>query len=126
MRLASRLVLFPLVLAPPSASAQFESVKASIQRKLTEDGVPSLGVAVARNGKIVWEAGYGWADREKRIPATEHTMYSLASISKPITATGLMLLVERGQVDLDRPINDYLGGPIRSRLRPSFPELETR
>jgi CubicO group peptidase (beta-lactamase class C family) len=91
------------------ASAQFEPIKASIQRKLTEDGVPSLAVAVARNGKIVWEGGYGWADREKRIPATEHTMYSLASISKPITATGLMLLVERGQVDLDKPVNDYLG-----------------
>ncbi len=97
-----------LVLAPP-ASGQFEAVKATIQRKLTDGGVPSLAVAVARNGKIVWEAGYGWADREKRIPSTEHTMYSLASISKPITATGLMVLVERGQVDLDRPINDYLG-----------------
>jgi CubicO group peptidase (beta-lactamase class C family) len=36
-------------------------------------------------------------------------MYSLASISKPITATGLMLLVERGKVQLDRPANDYLG-----------------
>ena len=114
MRPVRRSVAFPgallaLVLTPPAASAQFETVKASIQRKLTEDGVPSLAVAVARNGKIVWEAGYGWADREKRVPATEHTMYSLASISKPITATGLMLLVQRGQVDLDRPINDYLG-----------------
>ena len=93
----------------PTAAAQFDAVKTSIQRKLTEAGIPSLAVAVARNGKIVWEAAYGWADREKRIPATEHTMYSLASISKPITATGLMVLVERGQVDLDRPINDYLG-----------------
>ena len=36
-------------------------------------------------------------------------MYSLASISKPITITGLMVLVERGLIDLDRPINDYLG-----------------
>ena len=62
--------LLALVLAPP-ATAQFEAVKARIQRKLTEGGVPSLAVAVARNGKIVWEAGYGWADREKRIPATE-------------------------------------------------------
>jgi len=91
------------------AAAQFEGVKASIQKKLTEDGVPSLAVAVARGGKIIWEEGFGWADRAGRIPATEHTMYSLASISKPITATGLMVLVERGQVDLDKPINDYLG-----------------
>src|SRR5689334_12015743 len=105
MRLVTRPAAFTLALLALGrtslASAQFETVKASIQRKLTDEAIPSLAVAVARNGKIIWEGGYGWADREKRIPASEHTMYSLASISKPITATGLMLLVQRGQVDLD-------------------------
>jgi CubicO group peptidase (beta-lactamase class C family) len=96
------------LLASPAA-AQFEEVRAEIERKLVEQDVPSLAVAVARDGKIIWEEGFGWADREKRIPATEHTMYSLASISKPITATGLMVLVERGLVDLDGPTDDYLG-----------------
>lgn len=91
------------------ASAQFEAARARIQRALVEGGVPSIAVAVARDGRIIWEEGFGWADRESRIPATEHTMYSLASISKPITTTGLMVLVERGEIDLDRPINDYLG-----------------
>ena len=66
-------------------------------------------VAVARDGEILWEEGFGLADREKNIPATPHTMYPLASISKPLTATGLMVLVERGLVNLDSPINDYLG-----------------
>ena len=98
-----------LAIAPAAALAQFDAVKASIPRRLIEANVPSVAVAVARNGKIVWEAGYGLADREKKTPATAHTMYSLASISKPITATGLMVLVERGKVNLDRPINEYLG-----------------
>jgi CubicO group peptidase (beta-lactamase class C family) len=49
------------------------------------------------------------ADRERMVPATQHTMYSLASISKPITATALMKLVERGRIQLDRPVNEYLG-----------------
>src|SRR5437762_2824051 len=40
------------------------------------------------------EQGFGWADRARRIPADEHTLYSLASISKPFTATALMTLVE--------------------------------
>ena len=44
-----------------------------------------------------------------REAATPQTMYSLASISKPITATGLMTLVERGAIDLDKPANEYLG-----------------
>jgi CubicO group peptidase (beta-lactamase class C family) len=87
----------------------FDPIRQMIRARLVEQGVPSLAVAVARDGKILWEEGFGWADRERRVPATEHTMYSLASISKPITATGLMVLAEQGKLDLDRPINEYLG-----------------
>jgi CubicO group peptidase (beta-lactamase class C family) len=43
------------------------------------------------------------------VRATEHTLYHLASTSKPVTATGLMVVSEQGKIDLDRPINDYLG-----------------
>ncbi|WP_419862187.1 serine hydrolase domain-containing protein [Candidatus Palauibacter sp.] len=87
----------------------FSPVRSEIQSALVAWDQPSMAVAVAVGGEVVWEEGFGWADRERRIPATEHTMYSLASISKPITATGLMILVERGLVDLDAPANDYLG-----------------
>ena len=87
----------------------FASVRDEIRRALVAWDQPSMAVAVARGGEVVWEEGFGWADRERRVPATEHTMYSLASISKPITATGLMILVERGFIDLDAPANDYLG-----------------
>jgi CubicO group peptidase (beta-lactamase class C family) len=92
----------------------FAPVRAFIQAELVANSLPSLAVAVARAGAIVWEEGFGWADRERREPATPHTLYSLASISKPLTATGLMVLRERGLIDLDRPIDDYLG---EARLR---------
>ena len=88
---------------------QFNGVRELIRARLVEFSVPSLAVAVAQNGKILWEEGFGWGDRENRFPANEHTMYSLASISKPITATGLMIFKERGKLLLDRPVNDYLG-----------------
>ena len=88
---------------------QFEPVRQRIAKALADTNVPSIAVAVARDGKIIWEQGFGWADRENRVPASEHTLYSLASISKPITATGLMVLKERGKIDLDKPVNDYLG-----------------
>lgn len=87
----------------------FNSIRNLIRAKLVELVAPSLAVAVAQDGKIIWEEGFGWADRENRMAANEHTMYSLASISKPITATGIMVLKEGGKLDLDRPINDYLG-----------------
>ncbi len=63
------------------------------------------------------EESFGWADRDKRIPATPNTMYSLASISKTMTGTALMTLAQAGKVDLDRPINDYLkDARIRARI----------
>lgn len=76
---------------------------------MEERGLPSVAVAVAKDGEILWEEGFGWADRERRIAASPHTLYSLASISKPITATGIMRLVEEGKIALDRPANEYLG-----------------
>jgi CubicO group peptidase (beta-lactamase class C family) len=107
------MLLAALLLVQPAAAQRrndpFAAVRALARSAVTDSGVPSLAIAVARGGRVLWEEGFGWADREQRIPATEHTTYSLASISKPITATGLMILVERGKVQLNRPANDYLG-----------------
>src|SRR5580692_8526608 len=69
------------------AADQFEPIRRSIEQHLIERRVPSIAVAVAKGDRILWEQGFGWADREGRIPATAHTMYSLASVSKPLTAT---------------------------------------
>jgi len=87
----------------------FAPVRSKILESLKRKKIASISVAVARDGKIIWEEAFGWANREKQVKATPHTMYSLASISKPITATGLMVLVERGLVDLNQPANTYLG-----------------
>jgi CubicO group peptidase (beta-lactamase class C family) len=95
-----------------SAPYNFDSVRIYVRNamKRKKDRIfPSLAIAVAKDGKIIWEEGFGWADVKKKIRATPDTMYSLASISKPVTATGVLKLVQEGKVDLDRPINDYLG-----------------
>jgi CubicO group peptidase (beta-lactamase class C family) len=102
---------------PGTLPTSLEPVRDLIRHELVERSIPSLAVAVARDGQWMWQEGFGWADRERRLAASEHTMYSLASITKPITATALMLLVERGQIDLDQPVNAYLGdAPLRSRV----------
>ena len=86
---------------------------------MTERSVPSVVVVVGRDGEALWEEGFGWADREKRIPATEHVAYSVASVSKPLTATAIMTLVESGRLGLDRPANDHLGSAkLVSRVAP--------
>jgi len=103
----------------------FAEVENRIRREMTESCIPSLAVAVARNGEILWEGAFGWADREKRIPATPHTMYSQASVSKPMTATGLMVLAEQGKLDLDAPVNRYLSRDSQLKVWIGDPEQVT-
>lgn len=93
----------------PDSPDRLKKMRSRIEAILDSTKVTSIAVAVAVNGKIVWEEGFGWTNREENVKATQHTMYHLASISKSFTATGLMVLVERGLIDLNRPANDYLG-----------------
>jgi CubicO group peptidase (beta-lactamase class C family) len=94
----------------PAADAhRFDQMRKAVDFARMRAGVSGVSVAIAQNGKIVWEEGFGYADREKKVPADRDTLYSLASITKPITATALMTLVQQGKVDLDKPVNDYLG-----------------
>jgi CubicO group peptidase (beta-lactamase class C family) len=110
--------------AAPRGADPFDPVRDVARQALRDEQVPSIAVAVARDGKVIWEEAFGWADREHRIAATPHTLYSLASVTKPLTATGLMVLQERGLVDLDRPINDYLG-TAKVRVRVGDPARAT-
>lgn len=87
---------------------RFEPARDEVREVMHQQNVPSIAVSVAHQEKIVWEEAFGYADAEQRIPALTHTPYSLASILKPVTATALVL-VERGVVDLDKPIDDCLG-----------------
>ncbi len=106
------LLAFLPALARAQAAAKpdaWTSVRDTIRVAMSELGLPSVSVAVAQRGKIVWEEAFGWADRERMYRATPNTMYSLASISKPFTATALMILVQRGKVNLDSAANAYLG-----------------
>ena len=101
----------------PCRADEFDNVRDRVRQYIDKEGVPSISIAVVKGDEIVWEEGFGSADVENRVRATPHTAYMLASGSKPITATILMLLAERERVDLDRPANDYLGeNKIRSRL----------
>ncbi|HMD96967.1 MAG TPA: serine hydrolase domain-containing protein [Terriglobia bacterium] len=58
--------------------------------------------------EIVWAQGFGYADPKKKTPATAETVYRVGSVSKLFTAIGVMQLVERGQLNLDAPIEKVL------------------
>ncbi len=104
--------------AVPTAMAadRFDGVRDYIRQRIDHGQTPSAAVAVIEDGRIVWEQGFGKADRERGIAASENTPYLLASVSKPIMATALMLLAQDQRLDLDAPVNDYLGdAPLIAR-----------
>ncbi|KGQ19271.1 Beta-lactamase [Lysobacter dokdonensis DS-58] len=97
---------FTAIAATPDPYA---AIKADIGREIAAGRLTGVSIAVVKDGRIVHEDGFGWADREARTPATPHSAFSIASSTKPFTTTALMVLAADGKVDLDRPANDYLG-----------------
>jgi CubicO group peptidase (beta-lactamase class C family) len=93
--------------------AQMET---TISRFMAANSIPGVSVAIVENGAQEWSAGFGTADLETFVPATTHTLYRLASISKSITATAALLLWQQGKLDLDAPVQKYC---------PAFPQKET-
>jgi len=75
---------------------------------LLAENLPGLSVAVALDGEIVWTEGFGWADLEDRMPVTPRSQFRLGSVSKTLTAAALVLLHERGRIDLDVPVQTYV------------------
>ena len=86
----------------------FESVRSLIFQAIAHGKATGVAVAVAHGGSIVWEEGFGWANREAGLKATARTPFTLASITKPFTATTLMTMAAEGKLLLDDPANKYL------------------
>lgn len=97
---------------PPQAQTRtaLPDIPAFVQRldalRQAED-IPGLSVAVLKNQAIVLAVGLGYADVERRIPATADTPYNIAAVTKPISAVVALRLVEAGVLELDRPMVDY-------------------
>lgn len=88
----------------------FDTIGDRMRTLLAHDRSPSVAVAVGRGDEIVFEQASGFADFDERRAASPETAYLLASVTKPIAATCICLLAERGAIDLDGPIEDHLGG----------------
>lgn len=93
-----------------------ERVGARMPALLKAHRVPGAAVALVQDGRVVWAQGFGFADREQGIPAGPDTVFQVASISKSVTAWGVMHLAEAGRIDLEAPAERYLS---RWRFPPS-------
>lgn len=70
--------------------------------------IPGLAAIVVQDGQAVWQRVFGWADVEQRIPVSPSTPFSIASLTKTMTAIVLMQSVREGLVGLDDPMTQYI------------------
>lgn len=95
-----------------SAAAEWEAGLDAVMAAFMEPRkVPGGSLAVAKNGRLVFAKGYGWADPGTQEPVTPATRFRIASISKPLTALAILKLVEAGKLSLDAPMLDFFPGP---------------
>ena len=102
-------LLGSLFICAQSAALEGPRPDEELEAIVASGDVPGVSVAVAKDGRILWEKGSGWADVENRVRATERTPFFIASVTKSITATAVVQLQKRGKLQLDTAANDYLG-----------------
>jgi CubicO group peptidase (beta-lactamase class C family) len=95
--------------AGPVAQRVLDGVRARISQGLAQGESTGVAVAVASGDRIVWEEGFGWADREQERRVAPHSPFSLQSLTKPFTATLLATFAAEGMLGLDQHANRYLG-----------------
>lgn len=91
-----------------SISVYADKIDDRVQAIMTERHIPGAAIAVIKSGRVVRVKGYGVASLEFNVPVTIETVFEIGSVSKQMTAAGIMLLVQEGKVNLDERILKYL------------------
>lgn len=104
------------------AGSQDQGPAGIVAARMEQDRLPLLSVAIGRKGTVVYAGAIGLADLENSVPASTRTVYRIGSVSKTVTSTAVMQLVERDRLALDVPVQQYCpsfpdkGAPITPRL----------
>ena len=110
--------------------AVFSRTKAALTREIEETlvdtGIPSISIALFDEQRVIWARAFGYSNVALKVPASPETIYSTGSCFKPVTAMAVMQLVDRGELNLDDPINDYLGELRIAAVTPDAPPVTFR
>ena len=91
-------------------SAHADGLDDIVRAEMARQKLPGLALAIVRDGTVVKVQGYGVADAQRNVAVTPDTVFKVGSVSKPLIATAVMLLVQDGTLSLDDPVSKYLDG----------------
>ena len=98
----------PTTIARGDYAPAIQYLSAIIKQDMTKYDVKGLSIALIDDQKVVWAAGFGYADVAHQVLASADTVYRIGSISKVVTATEIMRLAEQGKVELDKVVTAYV------------------
>ena len=112
---AGATALLPPLLAgcgdsPRHYSATIADARAAITQALADTDTPAISVALIDRDRVIWAEAFGVIDRKSKATPTPDTLFCIGSCSKMLAAIATMMLVERGQLELDQPLLRYLPG----------------
>src|ERR1700712_709426 len=101
----------PLPRAKPEdvglSSERLNRIAATLKSDIEAGRIPGAVIAIARHGKLVALDAYGWRDKEAGVAMTTDTIFNIASMTKPMTTVGALMLYERGQILMNDPLAQY-------------------
>lgn len=111
---AERLVLKDLTMTENS----FEELESLVVHLMRESKIAGMSVAVVKDEHSIFARGFGARNREKNLPMTPDTLWTIASISKSFCAMAIMQLVEKGKIDLHAPVSKYIDFRLGKKNKP--------
>jgi CubicO group peptidase (beta-lactamase class C family) len=101
----------PLPRAKPEdvgmSSERLARISTVLKADIEAGRIPGAVIAVARHGKLVMLDAYGWRDKAANLPMTTDTIFNIASMTKPMTTVGALMLYEQGKILIDDPLSKY-------------------
>jgi CubicO group peptidase (beta-lactamase class C family) len=89
------------------SSERLARISATLKADIETGRIPGAVIAIARHGKLVVLDAYGWLDKEANVAMTTDTIFNIASMTKPMTAVGALMLYEQGKLLIDDPLSKY-------------------
>jgi CubicO group peptidase (beta-lactamase class C family) len=121
MRLRFWLWAIASVVALPATNGRTEEVDDYAKTAIESHHIPGMAIAVIKDGKLLSEHYYGWANLETHTPVTKDSVFRFQSVSKQFSVAATMRLVEQGQIGLEDNVSKYL-----DKLPPTWQRVTVR
>jgi CubicO group peptidase (beta-lactamase class C family) len=110
----------------PGVASALKLIEVWVEGQGDYQNIPGVSAGIVYDQKLIWNQGFGFANLDKKTPATPATIYSICSISKLFTSIAVMQLRDQGKLSLDEPVRTYLSWFKIKDKYPDAPEVTLR